>query len=422
MKILLVLNKPNREIPIMESIKREIMAVNRSAVVDVKEMCETGFVKYVFMFRPNVILTFPFTCKGFSHWYYIFKFFLGCKIITLRAEGVVDFDNEYNVQWAVGFDNYGDSLVDFELFWGEKLAKEVGNQLLKQQKISSIQRVKVVGYPRLEAYADKSNSFMPALPVRIEQKISIYKKDKIALFVTGFHLANYSKQDLYDAKDLDAENMLDQLLEGVEISKRFRQEWIDNILEASIQNPEILILVKKHPIEKRQNYEIFEGVENILFIYEDIQVEQIISYASVFFHYGSTALVDSYLAGIPAVYVFSQHNKQWYPDMGWPSSLKVMVSEIPKALKESIAGKTKFEMNAGVEVILKDIFGIEKGRAYRPSKEIARIILDPSPPQKISLTDTFFIKSIFAVFWNSVCLRLMHKLKLSDRFEFLYKE
>ena len=42
MKILLVLNKPNREIPIMESIKREILAINQDAVIEIKEMCAPG--------------------------------------------------------------------------------------------------------------------------------------------------------------------------------------------------------------------------------------------------------------------------------------------------------------------------------------------------------------------------------------------
>ena len=131
MKILLVLNKPNREIPIMESIKREILAINQDAVIEIKEMCAPGFNKFVFKFKPDVILTFPFTCEGFSRWYYLFKMFLGVKIISLRAEGVVDFSNEYNVQWAVGFDNYGSTLVDCELFWGGKLAQGVGQQLLQ---------------------------------------------------------------------------------------------------------------------------------------------------------------------------------------------------------------------------------------------------------------------------------------------------
>jgi len=396
MKILLVLNKPNREIPIMESIKREILSINRDAVIEIKEMCAPGFNKFVFKFKPDVILTFPFTGEGCSRWYYLFKMFLGVKIITLRAEGVVDFSNEYNVQWAVGFDTYGSTLVDCELFWGERLAQIVGQQLLQQHKLSSMKRVKVVGYPRLEAYFGHNDQYMPPLPSRIKQKLNCYKKEQIILFITGFHLANYTKQNLFDAKDLNAENKLDELLEAVEISKRYRSEWIANIIAAANENPNALIVVKKHPIEKRENYEALGGVSNILFIDEDIQVDEIIPYAGVFFHYGSTALVDAYLSKTPAIYVYSLNNKQWYPDMGWPSSLRVEVNDIPETVKHCLSGNVLFEMTLGIKRVLKEIFNIEEGRPYKPSREIAEIILDPAPPQKVRITDLYFLKA-FAV-------------------------
>lgn len=414
MKILLVLNKPNREIPIMESIKREILAINQEAVIEVREMCAPGFDKFVFKFKPDVILTFPFTCEGFSSWYYLFKMFLGVKIISLRAEGVVDFSNEYNVQWAVGFDSYGSTLVDYELFWGGKLAQGVGQQLLQQHKLSSMDRVKVVGYPRLEAYFGHNDQHKPALPPRIEQKLSGYKKEQIVLFITGFHLANYTKQNLFDAKDLNAENMLDELLEAVAISKRYRSEWIANLIAAANENPQALIVIKKHPIEKREDYEAFNSIDNILFIYEDIQVEEIIPYASVFFHYGSTALVDAYLSKIPAIYVYSQKNKQWYSDLGWPSSKRVEVGSIPVAVKNHLTRNLLFEASPDITRVLKEIFNIEDGKPYRPSREIAKIILDPAKPQKIKITDRHFLRALARVIFFQISWRANRLFKKSE--------
>lgn len=385
----------------MESIKREILSINRDAVIEIKEMCVPGFNKFVFKFKPDVILTFPFTCEGFSRWYYLFKMFLGAKIIALRAEGVVDFSNEYNVQWAVGFDNYGSTLVDCEIFWGERLAQGVGQQLLQQHKLSSMERVKAVGYPRLEAYFGYNDQHKPVLPSRIQQKLNGFKKEQIVLFITGFHLANYTKQNLFDAKDLNAENMLDELLEGVEISKRYRSEWIANVITAANENPHALIVIKKHPIEKREDYEAFKGVNNILFVYEDIQVEEIIPYASAFFHYGSTALVDAYLSKIPAIYVYSQKNKQWYSDLGWPSSMRVEVNAMPIAVKNCLSGNMLFEMTPDIKRVLREIFNIKDGKPYKPSREIAQIILDPAPPQKIKITDPYFLKALAIIaLWN----------------------
>lgn len=405
MKILLVLNKPNREIPIMESIKAEILKLNANAIIEIQEMCLPGFNKFVFKFKPDVILTFPFTCKGFSRWYYLFKYFLGARILSLRAEGVVDFTSETNIEWAVGFDNYGNNLVDLELFWGEKLAKVVGLKLVEQNKLSSLENIRVVGYPRLETYFKFKRDIN--LPKRIQNVVSKFNRNKIVLLITGFHLANYTKQDLHDAKDLDVENKLNELLEGVEISKRYRAEWISNIITASLQNPDSLIIVKKHPIEKLSDYKELDGIKNILLIHEDIQVDEIIPSVGAFFHYGSTALVDAYLTNIPSIYVNSIKNKHWYSDLGWPSTEKIDVTEIPQTIKKYLDDKMNYSQSSDVKRILKEIFNLEIGLPYEPSKHIAKIILEDKPFIQIPLWDKHLLFSIIRtqvdpIYWKII--------------------
>jgi len=406
MKILLVLNKPNREIPIMESITREILALRPDAEVEIREMCTPEFRRFVFSYRPDVILTFPFTCEGFSRWYYIFKILFGSKILSLRAEGVVDFTSEYNVAWAVGFDRYGKSLVDYELFWGEKLARAVGERLLLTSKISSMERVKAVGYPRLEYYFDHMQEQPTELPARIKQKLACYNRSNTILFITGFHLANYTRQSLFDAKDLDAGNNLDELLEGVELSKQFRSEWSENIVKTASENPNCLIVVKKHPIEKKEDYDVFLDIGNILFVFEDIQMQDIIPYVGVLFHYGSTALVDAYLSKTPSIYVSSARNKQWYSDLGWPSNLKIQVEGVPAAAKDYLNGLIQFEPTPEINKVLKDIFNIEPGKPYIPSQEIAKILLGQEPPQKISYFDKYLWMSVVGTVYHSIAHRL----------------
>lgn len=403
MKILLVINKPNRETPIMEAIKREILIIEPHAFVEIREMCSSGFDKFVFKFRPDVILTFPFTCEGFSHIYYLFKYFLNTKIISFRAEGVIDFRSEYNLEWAVGMDQYGKTLVDYELFWGQKLANAVGNHLLMHGKISSMERIKITGYPRLEHYFDKSLFQDPALPIRIKQKLNEYTKDKIALFITGFQLANYTRQNLIDAKDLvkesdpNFEDKLDKLLASVEIAKRFRNIWIDNVKRAALENPDVLIVSKKHPIEKREDYESLNGIKNIFFIYEDINVHELTPFVSILFHYGSTALVDAYLSGIPSVYVHTKESQLWYPDLEWPSSRKIEVNDISITVKNCLSENLLFQMSPDIKRVLREIFNIEIGKPYRPSSEIAKIILDKTPPQKIKIYDPYLWKVLATV-------------------------
>jgi surface carbohydrate biosynthesis protein len=410
MNILLVLNKPNRETLIMESIKREILLINHDAIIEIKEMCVPKFNSWVFNFKPDVILTFPFSGIGLSIWPYLFKVFLGVKIITLRTEGVVDFSSEFNIQTHVGQDNYGKNLVDYELFWGNKTANVIGEKLLQKHKLSSFDRVKVVGYPRLETYFPPKNLYRPRLPSRIIQKLNRYKKQEVVIFITGFHLANYTKQNLFDAKDLNAENMLDELLEAVEISKQFRAELVENIIISANENPNSLIVVKKHPIENREDYIEFSDVKNILFIYEDIQVDEVMPYVSTFFHCGSTALVDAYLTKIPTVYIYFNKSKTWYPDMGWRSSLKANVEALPEVVTKCLSGEVVFKISPDIKRVLKDIFNIKEGKSYRPSREIAKIILDNAPPQKVKITDPYFLKAVISIVYARTLGRFVNLL------------
>jgi surface carbohydrate biosynthesis protein len=405
MRILLVLNKPNREMAIMEAIKKEILFLAPNAHVEIWEMCTPVFNKDVLKFKPAVILTFPFTCTGFASWYYLFKLLFGCKILSLRAEGVVDFSTEYMVQWAIGFDHYGKQLVDYEIFWGSQVGEIIGQNLIKQGKLSTMERVKIIGYPRLESYfAGADFSKLRQLSSRIAERISNYPKKNIVFFATGFHFANYSRQDLFDAKDLDAENRIDLLLDGVEIAKRYRQDWIDGIIQTARQNPELLIVSKKHPIEKNDDYAIFEQIPNILYIYEDIDIQHIMPFTGLFFHYGSTSLVDSYLSKVPSVYVYSKNNKAWYADMSWPSSRKIDVSQIPALVQEHAAAGIPFVITPEITAILKKVFNIEEGKPYRPSRKIAELILQEDAAQKIPLTDIHLWKSLVSVFITSVIL------------------
>lgn len=398
MKIVLVLNKPNREIRIMESIKQEILSISADSQVEIWEMCTPVFNKNVIKFKPNVILTFPFTCTGFSNWFYFFKKMFRCKILSLRAEGAIDISSDYNIQWATGFDHYGKHLVDSEIFWGSQVGNIIGINLLKQGKLSSMERVKITGYPRLESYfAKTSYPTQEELPIRIVDKLKDYRKNKVIFFATGFHLANYSRQNLYGAKDLDAENRIDELLEGVEISKRFRQEWIDGIIRTAVQQPDMLIIVKKHPIEKKEDYHALNKLPNILYIYEDIEIQNIMPYVSLFFHYGSTSLVDSYLSKVPSIYVYSKSNKAWYSDLGWPSSRKIDIFQISSIVQEYVTTGIPFVLTPEIRAILKTVFNIEEGTPYIPSKKIAELVLDKEPAQKIPLTDIHLWKSLAVV-------------------------
>ena len=202
----------------------------------------------------------------------------------------------------------------------------------------------------------------------------------------------------------------------MEMAKRFRNKWIFNVKKTALENPDNLIVCKIHPIERKEDYyNEYQGIKNILLVYEGIQLPDLMDYVGVLFHYGSTTLVDSYLSKTPSVFVYTDESSIWYSDYGWPSSEKIKVNEIPSAVKKYLKGDIVFEMNSNIKKVLLDIFNIEYGKKYRPSMEIAKIILDKTPPQKIYITDPYFLKAVTSIIYARTLGRFVNLFKKIKR-------
>jgi len=188
------------------------------------------------------------------------------------------------------------------------------------------------------------------------------------------------------------------LLVAVERAKKYRQEWIDQILIAANANKDMLFVVKKHPVERQIDYPQFENINNILYVYEDCELQVLMQYAGVFFHYGSTSLVDAYLLRLPSVYLFSE-GANWYTDLGWPSSRKSPVHEILNVIEEYKKGFVQFEQTLQIRQIMFDMFNIEKGKPYNPSSKIAELLLADDTPQRIPLTDRYLWRALTMTYY-----------------------
>ncbi|MBS0171434.1 MAG: hypothetical protein JSR62_13865 [Nitrospira sp.] len=400
----------------MQAIQEQIHRLQPEAQVEIVGV-EGPFYESVFQFRPDAILTFPFTSVGFAKLYYNFKRKLGCRIVCFRAEGILDIrGDEKNIEWTVGYDRYGKYLVDYELFWGPEMASVIGERLLSLGKISSASRVIPVGYPRLEKYFQAEQRGQSSLPDRIALKLSQYPRDRVLLFLTGFHLANYSAQNLLDAKDLDAENRMDELLEAVERSKRYRAEWTKAVRHCCEQYGEALVILKKHPNERREDYAALEiqGADNFVYAYEDFDLDQLVERAGVMVHYGSTSVVDAYLCGIPTVYVAPDQPILWFTDLGFINSRHITLREIPATVGAYLNGEVKFSHDSRLEAILSGAFNIWPERPYQPSLEIAKILVRPEPAQRIPLSDRYLWKAM-PDHWNRALRMLVRRVGILAR-------
>lgn len=389
-RILFVLNKPNRELAIMNAVRREIAGLAPDTETKVVPY-DTRFMDEVLAFRPDVVMTFPMTSIGLAEHYYVFKHLFGTRVVCFRAEGIIDPGSPQSVSNHVGYDEYGPTLVDGEIFWGPGPAKLIGQALLVSNKLSSPERVRCFGYPRLERYF----GILPPegsapLPEAIRARLAAHGRNRTALFATGFHFANYTRTMIFAAKDLDAENRCDELLGIIEEVKRFRTSWIEGVLRAARENPDLLFVLKKHPIERQEDYAALQGVDNVLYVWQDVDIGDLIERVSIFFHYGSTTLADAYLARVPAVYVHSREARchHWFPDMGWPSARTATSDQVPQLVAEFRAGRIRFdERDPGIKAVLQYNFNIRDGEAYRPSRQIAEYLLEDGAVQHVSLSD-----------------------------------
>lgn len=389
-RIFFVLNKPNREMAIMNAIKREIALLAPEVEARVVAY-DHGFMEEVLAFKPDVMLTFPMTSKGLAAPYYVFKHLFGTKVVCFRAEGIMDPASPQSVSNHIGYDRYGPMLVDYEIFWGPGPAKLIGEALAANGKLSSVQRVKYFGYPRLERYFGVPPApGNAALPESMVAKLSAYGRERTMLFATGFHFANYTREMIFAAKDLDAENRCDWLLEMIEEVKRFRASWIDGVRRAAAENPDLLLVLKKHPIERREDYAALDGIPNILHVWQDVDIGDLLERSACFFHYGSTSLADAYLARVPAVYVFGQSERcrEWFPDMGWPSARSVPSDLIPETVRELRSIRSdRAKHDPKVRAVLEFNFNIREGEAYRPSRRIAEFLLQDDRAQRAPMLD-----------------------------------
>ena len=409
MNILLILNKPERELSIMNKLKTHILLNDADAVVDIIDFHDPDFLVRTLDFSPNVIVVFPFSAYPIAYLFYLIKFALDCHIVCFRTEGVLNFDSEQHVNSIMGFDKYGSTLVDYEIEWGGKASSIVADCLLKQGKISSKSRVIAFGYPNYEVYFNGDYSSKLIAHVRIRHIITNYPSERILFFVTGFAFADYEKEDIIRAGDLfdvtnkhEFQSALDKRLSDAKKCAALRKLWIKYILETAKNCPNSLIIVKSHPTENIiknrsaiDHYESFNTCTNIIYISEQADISEIMPFCGIFFHYGSTSAAEAYFLKIPSVLITSEIIA--LDDIKWPATETIDITELPVFVQNHLASPIKFQNYDEIETILDGAFNIKRkhlsGEAiYQPSKDFASFLvsLKHESVQNISIADPHF--------------------------------
>ncbi|MDC0190302.1 hypothetical protein OAJ77_03620 [Rhodospirillales bacterium] len=421
-RLLCVVNKPQRENPVFDHLEAHLASEFEGWEILVLWLHgEPRFLVKALTFFPTVVITFPLTGRGLSLSSYIIKYLTKSALLCYRTEQNIDFRSRQQVKWLVGMDKYGDTLVDYEVFWGISAAEIIGPELLKQNKLSSLDKVRVVGYPPYESYFSGTSHSInhQELPNSMANLISGYKKDNSFLFITGFHLADYSMEDFINAGDCfdpDSKTLHDDKAEavlGTKKSKKFRELWINNILVAAKRFSDHLFIVKIHPIEEEifktwrepSPYNRLANSKNIIVIGTELSIGNLLPHVSRFFHYGSTAISEAYLKKIPSIFVTSQElysggkdsTSNWfYSDNGSPNDDDIDIINLCDFIERRIEPKTQPDHSDQVKNLLFGLFNITEAnllgtKPYEPSKEIAKLLenIVNEPSRQISSKDKF---------------------------------
>ena len=413
MKVLFVLNKPERELEIMDKVINWMVQKEPETTIKILDFREDRFISKILEFSPNIIFTFPFTAYPVSAPFYIVKYLLNCYIVCFTTEGLLQFNSEKQIKSHIGFDQYGNNIADYELVWGKKVAESEAKELMKQNKISSLERVKAFGYPNYEPYFnDKDTATFDILPI-LKSKIDDYPKEKTLFFITGFAFADYKKEDIIRAGDMfdvnDKENFKCRLEKTMNIAKEcatLRSLWIEKIIEIAETHPEVLIIVKSHPVENIMNtrigidrYEVFNNYRNIAYISELVRIIDIMPFSSVFFHYGSTTAAEAYLLKVPSVSITLKIIEDEYLKL--PSTKAINIFDLPRFVNDHLTSPLQFEVVPDIEEILSGAFNIHKEHLsrrtpYLPSKDIAEFLLSlkDDTPQQISASDPYLTEAV----------------------------
>lgn len=368
---------------------------------------DLNFWERVIDFFPTIVYTFPIKSLYDIEMMIDFKTIFGAKIFCGTTEGVYDLDNTEMVDVYSGKYNYPSKLVDAFIFWGNKPAKVIGSALLRKKKISSIERIKVTGYPgydqrinnvRLDEFTEIINDY--------EKKQELYKK--VVLCVTGFNLANYNYEllekeqcgfDWKNAGKKEKEIYWQKRKKEIEENQRYREEYIERIVEAANTNKDILFIVKMHPVEisllksgQGYSYSELNNIENVFLVKKSIPLYRLIKNVNLFFHYGSTTALEAYINGIPTIHLYNSNSTNSLKEQILFEST-VLANVCEKGIVNKIINESPhFSENKKIDEYLYKMMNYSL--PYSPCSWNADILLSKIEMQELNREDVFVKKAL----------------------------
>lgn len=400
MKILILYHIKEREYVICDILREVILENNPQNEVYVEDF---DACYRIYLYRPDVIVsTLPRDNLGASLLTFA-KYLYGSVIITMPTEGLMSLDEDI-LEKVIGYGEYDEKLVDYYFFWGKGMAEGMRPLLLRERKVSSADRVKTFGYIPYETKHMSKYAHETALIENLNKIINKY--DKVFTFVTGFHNADITLQDrvnegYFSDKDNIDKDEAQKIETMIRINRKYRDNYMRSVVEGAKQYPNILFIVKLHPVEvenirldSKYYYSQYENIPNVFLVKEAIPISIILNITDVFFHYGSTAGMEAYIYRIPMVQLTNEDEnkpKDCVGDVFFKSHIMVN-AEDTNIVQKVIDSDLVFFRLEETEEILYNLMNYKFDEEYKPAEKLAQFILEEKEAQKLSKENVYFKK------------------------------
>jgi hypothetical protein len=256
-----------------------------------------------------------------------------------------------------------------------------------------------------KTYENKYDNNLEIIKLQSDPRIKV-------LVLTGFHMGDYVLKDVINAKDVINTNgktkeeilndtVLKQWLQMIDEEKLYREKYIQHIIEAANEHPDVLFVVKLHPHEildrknktnKQMYLKKLENIDNIEIIEESIPIGVLLPYFKLMVHYGSTASMEAYTYHVPTLKLeirdinnpFSVEANRttestYYEDINEPNAISKYVVELKQ-------NDSLFQTSKIMEKQLYGYMNYKDGQSYQPSKWIAEFLCSDLKYHKLNMS------------------------------------
>lgn len=455
MKVLMLLANPVRELYIYQKIEKalhEIDSTVSTLIIQPHELFQEAL-----RFKPDIVFCFLLLDNTYPKFLIALKYLLNFKLIIYAHEGSFNHeDPKAHAIWS-GVGDFSVDLIDYVIFWGRISADIIGDIYVRIRKLHNKHQVFYAGYPLYEdhfQYNTDLNINQEKLLDVDEVKFQKYE-NYIVLFASSFILAYYDEKQIKAADDLlgdkmtaeEKDNYIRLIVAESDMLRRYRDDLINELEKLAINNEDVLFVYKMHPWEVLYNkisvYERLRQHDNVIIIDYKIQFSVFLHRCSLFIHMGSTSVVEAYLAGVPSCFLFdsrisdyrTKHETKFidtHDDFFWPSTFKTEFRQLDSFINHLKLNQSSYVLqNDKTEEILFNFFNLEYKDAlsgvkkYRPSMEIAMLILTKDIHQSINNKDVYLAEALRDHYVInkilSLCLTEKYDDSISEYFKLLLK-